>query len=51
MQEIITWMVIAAASVFLLINVMRILRLFKRPDPCKGCGSACENCPVYLKKK
>lgn len=51
MQEIITWIIIFAALVFLIFNLIRVLRLFKRPDPCKGCGSVCENCPVYLKKK
>jgi hypothetical protein len=51
MQEIIASIIIVAALVFLILNIIRIFKLFKRNDPCKGCGSACENCPVYLKKK
>lgn len=51
MQEIITWIVILTAIVFLAFNVLRTLKLFKRRDPCKGCGNTCENCPVYMGKK
>jgi hypothetical protein len=51
MQKIITWMVIIAAVVFIIFNVIKTLKLFKRPDPCRGCGSTCASCPVYMKKK
>jgi hypothetical protein len=51
MQEIITWVVIFAAFIILAFNVFRTIKLFKRRDPCKGCGSMCESCPVYTKKK
>jgi len=51
MQEIVTWILIFTALVFLVVNLIRTLRLFKRRDPCKGCGSACDNCPVYMNKK
>jgi hypothetical protein len=50
MQEIITWIVIIAALVFLSLNLVRGLRLFKKSDPCKGCGNICDNCPVYMKR-
>ena len=49
MQEIITWIVILAALFFLVINVIRVLKLFKKPDPCRGCGNSCEKCPIYMK--
>ncbi len=51
MQEIITWIVITVALIFLLLNLIKVLRLFKKSDPCKGCSNICENCPVYLKKR
>jgi len=51
MQEIITWMVIVAAFIIVAFNVIRTIKLFKRRDPCKGCGSTCQSCPVYMKKK
>ncbi len=50
MQEIITWIVILAALTFLVLNIVRVSRLFKKRDPCKGCGSVCDNCPVYMNK-
>ncbi len=48
MQEIITWIVIVVALVFLVLNMVRVLKMFKKPDPCRGCGNACDKCPVYM---
>ena len=50
MQEIITVIVILTALAFLVLNLVRVSRLFKKRDPCKGCGSVCDNCPVYINK-
>jgi hypothetical protein len=49
MQEIITWIIIVAALIILIINLIRVIKMFRKPDPCRGCGNTCSGCPIYMK--
>jgi hypothetical protein len=51
MQEIITWIVIAAALVFVILSFLRVVKMFRKPDPCRGCGNNCSGCPIYMGSK
>jgi hypothetical protein len=46
MQDIIVYIVIAAAVVIVGYRAYLEIRNISRPDPCGGCGKSCEGCPV-----
>jgi hypothetical protein len=51
MQEIITWIIIIVALVLLILNLIKAIKMFRKPDPCRGCGNTCSGCPIYMGSK
>jgi len=46
MQDIIVYIVIAAAVVIVGYRAYLEIRSISHPDPCGGCGKTCEGCPI-----
>jgi len=50
MQEIIVYILIAAAAILVGYKGWKSIRNISAPDPCGECGKSCEGCPIAPKK-